>query len=202
MPLSVRTGPASAARKLTCRARQAAEHLIGPDRVERGEAVIQDDRDVHCWPPCSAGMWIVALLIALTRPPASGLKAAAVLRRCDLERADEGAAHRLGRAEAAAGGDRRDRLGGLLEPPARGLQAHALDVAAPASRRSPLGTRARSGAGSCAPVRPSPRPSARPRRARAPSAGSRAAARARAAGRASVALNCDWLPGRRRNSTR
>ncbi len=36
---------------------------------------------------------------------------------------------RLGGAEAARGGDRGDRLARVLEPRARGLQAHALDVA-------------------------------------------------------------------------
>ena len=47
MPLSVRTGPGSAATNVTRGARQAAEHLVGPDRVERGEAVVEEDRDVH-----------------------------------------------------------------------------------------------------------------------------------------------------------
>ena len=47
MPLSVRTGPGSAATNVTLAPGSAAEHLVGPDRVERGEAVVEDDRDVH-----------------------------------------------------------------------------------------------------------------------------------------------------------
>ncbi len=38
------------------------------------------------------------------------LEAAAILRRSDLERAQEHAAHRLGSSEAAGHGDRGDRL--------------------------------------------------------------------------------------------
>src|ERR1700723_2000036 len=57
------------------------------------------------------------------------LEATPVLRGADPERAQERSAHRLGGAEAAAGGDRGERLTGLLERAARGLQAQALDVA-------------------------------------------------------------------------
>ena len=61
--------------------------------------------------------------------PAAGVEAPPVLGGPDGERAQEHAAHRLGGAEAARGGDRRDRLGAVLEAPARRLEAHALDVA-------------------------------------------------------------------------
>ena len=56
------------------------------------------------------------------------MKAAAVLRRPDLERAQEDAAHRLGGAEATGRGHRCDRIGRVLELAARGFQAHPLDV--------------------------------------------------------------------------
>src|ERR1039457_3612561 len=63
-----------------------------------------------------------------------GAEAAAILGGADLERAQERAAHRLGGAETAGRGDRRDRIRGLLQSPAGGLQAHVPDIA---SRRGP-----------------------------------------------------------------
>ena len=71
---------------------QARQHLVGADRVERGEAIVHGDRDVH------------ELLLS------SGGESGAIGRGAYSEPAGEGASHRLGRAEAAAAGD---RLGGL-----------------------------------------------------------------------------------------
>src|ERR1700677_2631968 len=58
-----------------------------------------------------------------------GLKTPPVLRRPHLQQAQEHAAHRLGSAEATGGGDRGDRLCGVLQSAARSLQADPLDVA-------------------------------------------------------------------------
>ena len=63
------------------------------------------------------------------RRVACGGEAAPVLGGPDAERAQERAAHRLGVPKPHAARDRRDRLGAVLQAPARRLQAHALDVA-------------------------------------------------------------------------
>jgi cell division septum initiation protein DivIVA len=57
------------------------------------------------------------------------VEAAAILGGTYVQSAQEDAAHGLGGAEAAAGGDDGDGLAGVLQAPARGLDAHALDVA-------------------------------------------------------------------------
>src|SRR5580692_3299021 len=54
-------------------------------------------------------------------------KAAAVCAGRHVQRADEGAAHRLARAEAARGRDRVDPLGRFLEAAARRVDARVLD---------------------------------------------------------------------------
>ena len=69
---------------------------------------------------------------------AIGLEASSVLGGSDVERTQEDAPHRLGGAEAASVGDDCDRLGGVLEAPACGLEAHTLDVAR--GRDTGLGT--------------------------------------------------------------
>src|SRR5208282_6274732 len=55
------------------------------------------------------------------------IKAAAVCAGRHVQRADEGAAHRLARAKAAGGRDRVDAFGGFLQAAARGLDARILD---------------------------------------------------------------------------
>ena len=134
MPLSVRTGPALGGDERDARAGQPAEHLVRADRVECREPVVQQDRDVHRLVSLSligaaSGARPRVRIRGVRLRDAARLEAAAVLGRADVERAQEHAAHRLGRAEAARGGDRRDRLAAVLEPPARGLEPHALDVA-------------------------------------------------------------------------
>src|ERR1700728_3144377 len=59
----------------------------------------------------------------------TAVETAAVLRGRDLERAQKRAAHRLRSAEAAGRGDGRDRLRGVLQASAGGLDAHPLDIA-------------------------------------------------------------------------
>ena len=83
-PVSVRTGPGSAATNVTSRAGQAREHLVGADGVERGEAVEEEDGDVHGGSP----------RVGLRRR--GGAEAVAVGGGADAEAAVEGAAHRLG----------------------------------------------------------------------------------------------------------
>ncbi len=70
MPLSVRTGPASGATKCTPRAGQARQHLVGPDRVEGGEVVEDDDGDVHGDAPWS-GLAAEAAAVRRTAPTRS-----------------------------------------------------------------------------------------------------------------------------------
>src|SRR5580704_16664282 len=55
------------------------------------------------------------------------IKAAAVCARRHVQRADEGAAHRLARAKAACGCDRVDAFGGFLEAAARRFDPRILD---------------------------------------------------------------------------
>ena len=91
------------ATKLSSTPGQAAEHLVGSDRVERGEPVVEHDRDVHLGllrVGCRAGAQAAASAVRAA-------EAAPVLGGADRERAQEGAAHRLGRAEAARRGDGR-----------------------------------------------------------------------------------------------
>src|ERR1035437_222863 len=59
----------------------------------------------------------------------AAVEAAPILRGAHCEGAQEHAAHRLRARKAAGGCDGGDRLGRLLQLPAGGLQAHALDVA-------------------------------------------------------------------------
>src|SRR4051794_34776842 len=58
-----------------------------------------------------------------------GVKAAPVLRRADVERAQKAAPHRLRAREPAGERDSLDGLGGVLQPASRRLQPHAFDVA-------------------------------------------------------------------------
>ena len=48
LPVSVMTGPGPLRDKGGGRTGEPAEHLVRPDRVERGETVVDQDRDVHC----------------------------------------------------------------------------------------------------------------------------------------------------------
>ena len=103
---------------------------------------IQQDGDLHGTPR----------LQAAGREAAA--EAAAVLGRGDVECAQEGAAHRLGRAEAAGSGDQLDRVVGLLQPTAGRLEADPLDVARRCDADLGAEARGRSGAGSCRRGRP------------------------------------------------
>ena len=47
MLLSVRTAPALLGDELHVRVREALQHLVRPDDVERGDAVEQEAGDVH-----------------------------------------------------------------------------------------------------------------------------------------------------------
>ena len=133
MPLSVRTGPASAATNVTRAPGSRLSTSYGPIA---SSAVKPSYSRI--------AVFIVSSPVVDRRAPgarprvrvqgvrlrdAARLEAAAVLGRADVERAQEHAAHRLGRAEAARGSDGCDRLVAVLEPPARGLEPHALDVA-------------------------------------------------------------------------
>src|SRR5437763_792425 len=71
-------------------ARQPAEHLVGADRVEDGEPVVEQDGDLHN-SPCRGAL----------AADGGGMETAAVLPRADAEGADEGPAHRLRRAVPA-----------------------------------------------------------------------------------------------------
>ena len=53
-PCSSLIGPGTFGDEGDLRARQAAEHLIGADRVEHGEAVEEQDGNLHDSPPCRA----------------------------------------------------------------------------------------------------------------------------------------------------
>ena len=181
------------------RAGEPAEHLVGPDGVERGEAVVKDDRDVH------VTVSFVGVLAA-----AGACAADSPWRR------ESAGDTRLGRRAACEGTRgasspryrsrswRRRRRAAPPCPPAAGAQPRGALArrSGRASRRSRRGRRARSDAGSCARARPSPRREWSPATSSMTSrwisrSGSRWGCCAM-----SVALNCDWLPGRRRNSTR
>ena len=127
---------------------------------------------------------------------------AAVLGGADAEGADERAAHRLGGAVAAGAGGlldaaRRCPRGGGARPRAGRGRRTGRAACRPRRRR-----RGRTGAGTGWPARRGPRRRGRRRDARRSTAGPRAAARGSATWAESWALNCDWLPGRRRNTTR
>src|SRR3546814_7423618 len=67
--------------------------------------------------------------VSLVGRGSGGAEAASVLGWGGAQRAQEGAPHGLGGAEAAGRSDRVDAVGGVLEQPAGGLDADALDVA-------------------------------------------------------------------------
>src|SRR5262245_9938104 len=72
---------------------------------------------------------IAICMTALLSARERGTEPAAVGARRDAERADEGAAHRFGGAEARAGGDGVDAVVGLLEAAPRRLDARRVDEA-------------------------------------------------------------------------
>src|SRR3546814_11403571 len=67
--------------------------------------------------------------VSLVGCRSGGAEAAPVLGWGGAQRAQEGAPHGLGGAEAAGRSDRVDAVGGVFEQPAGGLDADALDVA-------------------------------------------------------------------------
>ena len=126
-------GPGLGGDERDARAGQAAEHLVGPDRVERGEAVVEEDRDVHLV------LLFRCLEVGAWRPRATR-SAAMPTTRCGsgggtrpgptCERAQERAAHRLGACRSRRR-RRPPRSARALSSSraARRLEAHALDVA-------------------------------------------------------------------------
>ena len=102
---------------------QALQHLVGPDDVERGDAVEQETDDVHG-----------ELLVGVGYAGCERTEAISVLGRARADAAGERAAQRLGCAEA---GRRRDLVDGErrgLEQAARDLDPDLLDVG---GRRAP-----------------------------------------------------------------
>ena len=93
---SVRFTPGSAATNVTDASGYPAEHLVGPDGIECGHAVVQQDGDVHVeLLSVVVGLWFVV------RPGHANVRAetAAVLRWTDAQRTDERASHGLRGAE-------------------------------------------------------------------------------------------------------
>ena len=89
---------------------QPAQHFVGSDEVQCGEARVQHDGDLHDSSSVGEGL--------------------AVLVGRDADSANEVAPHGFCGAEPAPRGDHGDGVVGFLELPARGLGAHALDVGA------------------------------------------------------------------------
>ena len=189
IPFSVRFGPGLVRRRSETRgARQAREHLVGADRVERGEAVEDRDRDVH-----AAGL--------PDRDHVGGGEPLAVVAGLTLDAA--------ARTRAGASRPCRSRSAGR-SPRAAARSSRA------ASGRARAGATRRTPPGSCRPRAANTRAKLRGlMNARSASAGTdRSASRwsaiqpwsSRIPGRAaawpaSPALNWAWPPGRRTNST-
>ena len=168
---------------------QAAEHLVGTDRVQGGEALVDEDGDVHCT-VCAVGSTVVGRRESgggtpPARPRARAGTRGASSRGCRSRR-QRRPPRSAPRCPRAAGG----------RPPAAPARRNAPGVTPVSARK-----RGRSGAGSCGPARPSPRPSRSAADMLDDVALDLAQRLALRLWAASVALNCDWLPGRRRNST-
>ena len=139
-PVSVRTGPRSARDELHLRVGQALQHLVGADRVERGEPVEDEQGDVHR-----------VLLVAVARPARDGRKRSrysiglAPTRRANARRRVSAVPKPAARATSAT------RQAGRLEQPARDLDADASRRTPRACCRPRRGTRGRSGGGSSRP---------------------------------------------------
>ena len=156
---------ASAPTKRTRGAGQAREHLVRPDGVEGGEAVVERDRDVH------GGLLVVGGQAAKrsavgggARRRAAGRTRAASSRRC-----------------RSRSGARRPRSAPrpISSASARALDAQRLDVRGGRHARSRAGRRGRSCAGSCTRARRARAPTGRRRGGRRSTPAARAAARGR-----------------------
>ena len=91
LPWSLRTGPASVATKTVSAPGSRPRSLVRTDGVEGGEAVEEQDRDLHQVVPCSG--WSVDFS---GFHPTGAWKRRRVLRRCRSEGLHEGPAHGLG----------------------------------------------------------------------------------------------------------
>ena len=107
MPVSARIGPGCDGDEVDGGARDAREHLVGADRVEGGETVVERDRRRSWW-MAPRGWW-------------SGCEATAIGGGADAHAAVEGAAHGLDGAEAAA--QRAPAPPARPSPPARSARA-------------------------------------------------------------------------------